>query len=83
MRRVDSLGLGLPVAWGNVDFKPPSNGRYLAATFIPNGNSRVAITTGAPHQYRGLLQVSVYWKRDEGTAAPVEVAGQVAEHFPR
>lgn len=82
MARVNGIGIGYPVAWPNVDYTPPADQKYLAVAFLPNRNQRVAITTTTPHRRGGLLQVSVYWPRGKGIAAPLDIAGKVAEHFP-
>lgn len=84
--RVNSLGLGLPIAWPNVgdspsgNFTPPADGRYLEVAFVPNIALRVAISSGTPHRRLGLLQISVWAPR--GSGFPAETAGLVAEHFP-
>lgn len=81
MGYVASLGLGLPVAWPNVDYTPPADGKYIAATFLPNGAGRVAITSGTAHRRIGLLQLTVYWPRGEGMFKPMEQAAAVADSF--
>jgi hypothetical protein len=72
----------LPIAWPNVSFEPPSDHRYLRAQFVPNLANRVLIDSDGPHQLLGLLQVSVYWSKNEGEKAPRDIASAIAAHFP-
>lgn len=72
----------LPVAWPNVSFAPPADHRYLRVQFVPNMANRVTIDCDGPHQHLGLLQVSVYWTKGQGEAAPRSIAAAVAAHFP-
>lgn len=81
MSRVNSLGLGVPVAWPGVNFDPPADGKYIAATFIPNGAGRVAISTGTAHRHIGMLQLSVFWPRGAGQVAPLEKASEIVDGF--
>lgn len=82
MTRINGLSLGLPIAWPNVDFDPPADGKYIAVSFIPNGANRVAISTDTPHRRIGLVQLSVYWPKGAGAVAPMEKADEVAAAFP-
>ena len=72
----------LPIAWPNVPFTPPADHRYLRVQFVPNMANRVTIDSDGPHQHLGLLQVSVYWTKGQGEAAPRAVAAAIAAHFP-
>lgn len=72
----------LPVAWPNVAFTPPANQRYIRAAFVPNMAARALIDSDGPHQHFGLLQVSVMWTKGQGEAAPRQIAGAIADHFP-
>lgn len=81
--RVASLVLStaMPVAWPNLSFEPILTG-YLMVTHLPNGNRRMFIGSGEPHQRLGLLQVSVFAPKNKGPTPATEMAGKVAEHFP-
>ena len=72
----------LPVAWPNVAFTPPADHRYLRVAFVPNVANRIFIGSDEPHQHLGLLQLSVYWTKGQGEAAPRAVAAALAAHFP-
>ena len=82
--RVSSLVLNpvMPVAWPNLAYTPPANQRYLRVQFVPNVANRVMIGSDDPHQHLGLLQLSVYGKKNNGEAAVRADAAAVAAHFP-
>lgn len=82
--RVQALVLSpvLPVAWPNEAFSKPNTGGYLRVTHVPNMNRRLFIGSGDPHQRLGLLQVDVFAKKNQNVAVALEIAGQVAAHFP-
>ena len=82
MHRINDLGLALPIAWPNVDFTPPADGKYIAVSFMPNTATRVAITSGTPHRRVGLLQLSVFWPRGAGVYDPMAKADEIAAGFP-
>ncbi len=81
--RVEALVLSppLPVAWPNETFSPPLSG-YLRVTWIPNINRRLFLKGSDPHQRLSLLQVDVFAKKNQPVAVALEIAGQVAVHFP-
>lgn len=81
--RVESLALSPAhsIAWPNEAFTPPSGG-YLKVEHIPNRTLRVFIPSDAPHHYRGILQIGVMEKLNQDLAVALEVAGDVADHFP-
>lgn len=84
MRASGLSSLGLPIAWPNVDFTPPADGKYLRIQHVPNATQRQWIASDGVHRYLGILQVSVFWPKgqNEGELRPREIAGQVAAHFP-
>lgn len=71
----------LPVAWPNVSFPKPAGG-YLRVTHIPNASRRLFLSSNAPHQRLGLLQVDVFVPKNQGASGATEIAGEVAQHFP-
>lgn len=81
--RVASLVLSPvhPVAWPNEAFTPPA-GPYLRVEHIPNRTLRVFLPSDSPHHYRGILQIGVMEKLNQPLAVAIEVAGDVADHFP-
>lgn len=81
-QRVASLSVGgLPIAWPDTNFNRSGGGRYLEVTFAPNGTQRIGVGSNVAHRIVGLMQISVWWDRNQGTSA-LEIAGQVAAHFP-
>lgn len=80
--RVNALSLGLPISWPNVHFTPPTDGKYIAVSFMPNGSQRLGINGGTPHRLRGLMQLSVFWPRGTGEVAPMQQADTIAAGFP-
>jgi hypothetical protein len=81
--RVEALVLSpaLPVAWPNESFTKPTGG-YLRVTRIPNLNRRLFLKGSDPHQRLSLLQIDVFAKKNQNAAVALEIAGQVAAHFP-
>lgn len=81
--RVEALVLTptLPIAWLNESFTKPTGG-YLRVNWIPNINRRLFIGSAAPQQRLSLLQVDVFSKTNQNAAVALEIAGQVAAHFP-
>ena len=77
-----SLSPALPIAWPDVNFAKPANGKYLEGIFIPNGAERQWIDSDGAHRFFGMLQVSVHWPSGAGSTAPTEIGGAVAGHFP-
>lgn len=68
-----------PIVWSTDEsYEPSPSQPFLRCTWMPNTNARIAKT----HQRPGILQIDVMGKKTSGEAAAIEVAGQVAEHFP-
>jgi len=75
----------LQIAMPGVDF--PASGQtkpdnYLAAFFVPNHTLTRTVAQGR-QQHRGILQVSVFWKKGVGHIKPLEAAGKVIDHYPK
>lgn len=79
--QVATIPLALPVAWPNVNFSMPATGRFLRVQFVPNVTNRRFIGSDDPHQYLGLLQISVYDRLNMGETWVRQAAGQVASRF--
>ncbi len=81
--RVQTLVLtpALPVAWPNESFSPPSSG-YLRVTWSPNRTERRAVGSSGTPIRPSLLQIDVMAKKDRDVSVALEIAGQVAAHFP-
>jgi hypothetical protein len=83
--RVASLPMATryPVKWTDgPEFKPQVSDRYLRATWTPNQTQRVFIGSNDPHRRPGVLQIDVFEPKTQRSIDAVEVAGQVARHFP-
>jgi hypothetical protein len=81
--RVQTLPLSPmpPISFPNESFKKP-NGTYLRVTHIPNMNRRILIGSAGPHHRLSLLQIDVFAPLNQNVAVAVEMAGQIAQHFP-
>lgn len=83
--RVDTLPMKAtyPIVWStNKAYSPSPTQPYIRATWIPNVNRRLLIRGSGPHQRLAILQIDVMGRKDYGDDVAVEVAGQVAAHFP-
>ena len=82
--RVESLVLSpvYPVAWPNESYQPAAGVPYLKVEHIPNRTLRAFIGSDDPHHYRGILQIGLMTKLNRDLAVGLEVAGDVADHFP-
>ena len=76
------VGQSLPIAWPNVDFIPPEDQKWLKVDYIPNRVDRLFVGSTEPHQYLGLLQVSVCWPLGAGTDDAGQVAQEIVDLFP-
>ena len=75
----------LPIAMPGVDFPAagqPKPDNYLAAYFMPNQTTNSEVGAG-PEQHRGMLQVSVFWKKGVGHIKPMEAADKIIAHFAK
>lgn len=80
---VMALDIDLPIAWDGPNFDAAAAGQeYLRVKFVPNVANRQLIGSDDPHQYLGLLQISVYWPLGSFENVPREIAGRVAAYFP-
>lgn len=72
-----------PVKWTTDEsYQPNPSQPYLRATWLPNINRRLFLNGSDPHQRLGVLQIDVMGKKTSGDDVAIEVAGQVAAHFP-
>lgn len=75
----------LQIAMPGVDF--PKSGQtkpdnYLTADFMPNITTNSELGSGQ-EQHRGMLQVSVFWKKGAGHIKPLEAADKIIKHFAK
>lgn len=84
LSRLSSLSLtpAMEVAWPDKPFDPPEQG-YLRATHVPNTVTQVTLGDAGQNRYRGIYQVSVFWKRGATEIVAREKADLVAAHFKR
>jgi hypothetical protein len=71
----------LPIAYPDVTFVPPADGKYLRLDLFTNEPFWQGLSSGRIDQ--GLLQVMVVWPRAEGRIRPLEVAAMVMEHWAK
>ena len=71
----------LPIAYPDVDFSPPADGKYLRLDLFNNAPFWEGLSSGRIDQ--GLMQVTVVWPRAEGRIKPAEVAALVMEHWKK
>lgn len=50
---------GLPVAFPGIGFRPPAQGLWLEAAWIPNATQNYGMADDGPSLHRGLAQISV------------------------
>lgn len=71
-----------PLPAGKQTYTPDPLKRYLRVTWTPNATQRQFIGSNDPHRRPGVLQIDVFGTVSQGSARAIEVAGQVAQHFP-
>lgn len=72
---------GIPVAWENIEFTPPSAGLYLAAYDMP-ATPRTLDLGLRCRTYSGVYQVNVVAPAGTGRSDAEALARQVAALFP-
>jgi hypothetical protein len=73
----------MPIAGANVTFPPagqPTPSKYLRLAFMPNRPIPYPIGDD-PEPRQGILQVSVIWPKGTGIIDPLNIAGQIIDHF--
>lgn len=69
-----------PVAWPNIDFTPPSDGKYLRASFQPN-RTETPYLEGSAYRFLGLLQITVVVPDGVGEIIAQAEGSRIARHF--
>ncbi|WLS01744.1 phage tail terminator-like protein [Shinella oryzae] len=75
----------LQIAMPGIDFPAAGQAKpdnYLQAAFLPNDTTNTELGAGQ-EQHRGILQVSVYWKKGVGHIKPLEAANRIINHFAK
>lgn len=75
----------LQIAMPGIDF--PASGQtkpdnYLSVFFMPNETTNSELGAGQ-EQHRGMIQVSVFWKKGVGHIKPMEAADKIIAHFAK
>jgi hypothetical protein len=70
-----------PIAWPNMRFAPPSNGRWIRVNQFPTYDTKVAIADNGPSVVGGFMQVDLIGPINNGMAAQQETASAIASHF--
>lgn len=79
-----SLSVGspaLPIAYPEISFTAPADGKYLQVDFFANRPAWEGLTSGKLAQ--GLLQITVIWPRGAGIVGPNQAAQEVMAHFAK
>jgi hypothetical protein len=82
--RCETLSVGspaLPIAYPDVAFTPPGDGRYLQVDLFANVPRWQGLASGRLDQ--GLLQITVVTPPGEGIVKARELANVVMSHFPK
>lgn len=86
-----SLSPALAIAYPKEAFTPPQSAPpapkplpYLEVRHLPNTNTRRAIGNTDKHRREGILQITLKYPvaLNQPDAVQVEIAGQIAAHFP-
>jgi hypothetical protein len=77
-----ALTPAMPIAWPNVDFKPPATG-YLRASFLPAATGAFARSGTGSNEHRGIFQIDVFWPENKGETEPSNKAAAIIAHFKR
>lgn len=82
MGRVESLSLGLPIAWPGVPFSD-TNGDYLRVTHMRAEPDRWAFGGADPMFRMGFLQIDLFTIIGEHQVKADVIADNIVDHFPR
>jgi hypothetical protein len=84
LARCSTLDVGdpaLPVAYPDVPFTPPADGKYLEVSIFYNRPAWEGLAAGRMDQ--GLVQVTVVGPKGQGIPALMRLASGVIDHFPK
>ena len=74
-------GEGVPVAWDNIQFEPPTDALYLVSHDMPARPYSIDLA-GNCRVYPGVYQVNVVAPAGNGKAQARALARQIADLFP-
>lgn len=69
------------IAFENVPFSEPANGRYLSVHVLTGQGTQQDISTSPRHRYEGLIQVRVVVPANEGTELAKTYADTISALF--
>lgn len=72
---------GLPYAMPNIAFDPSQVSKYISVNLQFNADG-VHAKGGDMHQKQGLLQLTVYWPKDDGIIRPGVIADEIESDWP-
>lgn len=81
LAELEESGPELPVAFPDVAFDPPANGKYLRAGLYFNSNYWESL--GGDGVPQGLLTVTVVWPTGQGIMASLNVADKIKQAFQK
>lgn len=76
-----AAGKGLPIAYENVKFTPPADGKYLRAYLIPARTESNTIER-TDRDYEGAFQVSIVQPLSTGSATASDLADELDTLYP-
>ena len=78
--RLAGLSSAWPIAWPNVAFTPPTDGRFYRVSLQPNDVETRQLGQGN-YVYRGLYLVTVVIKEGEGEPVAIREASRIVRRF--
>lgn len=70
-----------PIQWDDVAFKQPSNGPWVAFTFLTNEEKAASIGRKYVVRTSGFVQIDVMFPENSGSAEPRKMANRLGEIF--
>ncbi|NQW12234.1 MAG: hypothetical protein HQ481_20400 [Alphaproteobacteria bacterium] len=71
-----------PIAYENVDFTPPADGRFIALTIHPGQGRIASLGDGAPlWRHEGAVMLACHTPKGVGSVAALALADQVVALF--
>ena len=70
------------IAWPHIAFTPPDDGLYVEVSFHALEPEPHNIGLGTPSRREGWLQMTVVGRKGDGVITVLDMAGQLADHFP-
>lgn len=85
LARLQALALtpALPVAYPDVEFKPPATGMWLEAAIFQAPTEAVSIPHDGWNSYTGFMQVTLVAPENTGQVQTAQVAAQIVNWFKR